>query len=317
MAANGPGPIPAISMILKPFSGPTTLLLVSLRARRYAHQHPFVDFQTLAFGYGLVEGPTVDASGSLFFSDVLGGGVYRLALDGTIDTVVPKRRGVGGIALHADGGVVVSGRDLSHVRDGVSRTVFSIDGLPGWNDICTDSTGRVYAGALRFAVFDPAAEPVPGECWRIDGEGQATLLYGDVLHPNGIALSPDERRIYHSDTRRDVIVVHELGDDGTAHDRREIRFPPGAPDGMAVDEKGCVWVASAGGACVVRLTPDGEVDRRIDVPARIVTSVCFGGAERRDLYVVTADNKVSPERRGTILRARLDVAGAPVPPARV
>jgi gluconolactonase len=275
-----------------------------------------VQFELLASGYGLVEGPTVDARGNLFFSDVLGGGVYGLDSSGEVTTVVPKRRGVGGIALHADGGVVVSGRDVSHVHNGQTRVLYRIEGLPGWNDLCTDSAGRVYAGALRFMVFDGDAEPVPGECRRIDAEGAATELYGGVVHANGIALSPGEDRIYHSDTRANVVLVHDLVD-GRALNRRAFDFPPGAPDGLAVDEAECVWVASAVGGCVVRLTPDGDVDRRVDVPARAVTSLCFGGTDRRELHVVTADNTEKPEAKGSVLRTRVDVAGAIVHPATI
>jgi gluconolactonase len=77
-------------------------------------------FETLASGYGLVEGPTWAPDGSLYYSDVLGGGVYRRDPSGAIETVIPKRRGVGGIALHAEGGLVVGGRDLVHVRDGAN-----------------------------------------------------------------------------------------------------------------------------------------------------------------------------------------------------
>lgn len=274
-------------------------------------------FETLASGYGLVEGPTVDAAGNLYFSDVLGGGVYRLAPDDRdVATVVPKRRGVGGIALHADGGLVLSGRDIVHVREGETRHLFRIEGLPGWNDLCTDASGRVYAGALRFMVFDRDAEPVPGECWRVDAEGQATRLYGGVVHANGIALSPTEDRIYHSDTRAGVVHVHDLVD-GEALNPRRFEFPPGAPDGMAIDEAGCVWVASAGSGCVVRLTPEGDVDRRVEVPARVVTSLCYGGDDRRSLYVTTADNTDDPALGGCVLRTETDVAGAPVYPARV
>jgi len=273
--------------------------------------------ETLVSGYGLVEGPTVDGGGNVYFSDVLGGGVYRRDPDGEITTVVPKRRGVGGIALHADGGVVVSGRDIVHVRNGENRTLFTIAGLPGWNDLCADSAGRVYAGSIRFAVFDPDAQPVPGELWRIDAEGEASLLYGDVLHPNGVALSPDERTIYHSDTRNNVIVVHTLADDGAAGDRRAFHFPPGAPDGVAVDDQGCLWVASARGGCVARVTPEGEIDRVLEVPARTVASVCFGGDDWHDLYVVTADNAEEPDGGGSMFRVRVDVAGAPVHPARI
>src|SRR5215216_83241 len=124
--------------------------------------------ETLASGYGLVEGPTVDGDGNLYFSDVLGGGVYRRDPDGEITTVVPKRRGVGGIVLHADGGIVVSGRDICHVRDGVSRILFALEGTLGWNDITADGKGRVYAGTIRSDPFSEGGEREPGELWRIE-----------------------------------------------------------------------------------------------------------------------------------------------------
>ena len=81
-------------------------------------------------GTGLLEGPRWSADGSVYFSDVIAGGVYRAAPDGSIETVVEKRRGVGGLVLHEDGGVVCSGRDLIHVRDGETRTLLA----PGRRD---------------------------------------------------------------------------------------------------------------------------------------------------------------------------------------
>lgn len=58
--------------------------------------------ETLATGYGLIEGPRVDAEDRRYFSDARRAGVYRRSPDGSIETVVPKRRGVGGIVLYAD-----------------------------------------------------------------------------------------------------------------------------------------------------------------------------------------------------------------------
>src|SRR5207244_8997438 len=73
--------------------------------------------EALAWGYGLVEGPCAAPDCSVYFSDVLGGGVHRWLPDATIETVLAKRRGIGGIALHAAGGLVLSGRDVIAVGD--------------------------------------------------------------------------------------------------------------------------------------------------------------------------------------------------------
>jgi gluconolactonase len=273
--------------------------------------------ETLATGYGLIEGPRADPEGGLYFSDVTNGGVYRRAPDGRIETVVPRRRGVGGIALHADGGIVISGRNVCHVRDGDTRVLFERDDIPGFNDIFTDALGRVYCGSMRADPFRTEGERTPGELWRIDAAGAAVELYGDVSLTNGIGLSPDGRLLYHSDTAAQHVVVHELTPDGRAKDRRAIDVAPGFPDGLAVDEEGVIWVALYGSGCVSRYRPDGAPDGRLAVPASSVTSLCFGGSDRRDLYVVSADNSDDSKRGGSIFRTRVDVPGLDSPLARV
>jgi xylono-1,5-lactonase len=269
-----------------------------------------MDWDVIAHGYGLAEAPTIDIDGSLLFSDVLGGGVYRIDAAAKVTTVVPKRRGIGGIAIHETGGIVCSGRDLIHVREGQEqRTVLHVDGVAGWNDLCTDPAGRIYAGALRFAVFDPEAQVVPGELWRIEPDAAAAIVFGDVVHANGVACTPDGRTIYLSDSRRQCIIVFDV-ERGT---RRRIDVSPlGHPDGMALDENGAVWVALVAGG-IARLTPDGEVDGKLEPPSAFTTSLCFAG---RDLYVTTGGHSEHPELRGCVLRTNVDVAGAPVAPAR-
>src|SRR5262249_56147896 len=117
-------------------------------------------FDTLAYGYGLIEGPRVDGAGNLYFSDVTNGGVYRRRPDGSIDTVVPRRRGVGGIALHADGGLVISGKNICHVTDGTTRILFARDDAPGFNDLFTDPRRRVYTRTMKSDPFNLDAQPV-------------------------------------------------------------------------------------------------------------------------------------------------------------
>jgi sugar lactone lactonase YvrE len=224
---------------------------------------------------------------------------------------------VGGIALHADGGIVISGRNICHVRDGETRVLFEREDIPGFNDLFTDARGRVYCGSMRADPFKTEGERTPGELWRLDAAGAAVELYGDVSLTNGIGLSPDGRLLYHSDTAAQHIVVHELTPDGRAKDRRAIDVAPGFPDGLAVDEEGVIWVALYGSGCVARYRPDGAPDGSLEVPASSVTSLCFGGADRRDLYVVSADNSDDPERGGSIFRTRVDVPGLAAPLARI
>jgi len=270
-----------------------------------------MDWEVLAHGYGLAEAPTIDTDGSVLFSDVLGGGIYRLAADGTVTTVVPKRRGVGGLAVHEDGGIVCSGRDVVHVReDREPRTVIHVDGVAGWNDVCTDAAGRVYAGALRFAVFDPNADVVPGELWRVAPNDDPTVVFGDVVHANGVACTADGRTVYLSDTRRQHVIVFDVARATRQHvDLSAL----GHPDGMALDEHDALWVALVSGG-IVRLTPDGKVDQHLEPPSAFTTSMCFAG---RDLYVTTGSHSAHADLRGCVLRTTVDVAGAPVTPARV
>ena len=274
--------------------------------------------ETLASGYGLLEGPRVDVADNLYFSDVPNGGVYCRSPKGEVTTVVPRRRGVGGIALHADGGVVVSGKNICQVKDGQTRILFQRDDIPGFNDIFTDSAGRVYVGSLRSDPFKEGAR-TPGELWRIAGEGQVVEMYGNVGLTNGIGFSPDGKIIYHADSAGPHLIVHDVMADGTMKNRRTIaQMTDGTiPDGLCVDEAGCIWVAVYGGRCAARYTPEGKLDRKVEVPAKAVTSVCFGGKDRRDLYIVTADNTEVPERKGTIFRTRVETPGLAAPLARV
>ncbi|MFQ5381561.1 MAG: SMP-30/gluconolactonase/LRE family protein [Dehalococcoidia bacterium] len=274
------------------------------------------DFELLLSGRSLIEGPRVDADGNLYFSDVHNGGVYRRRPDGTVETAVPKRRGVGGIALHADGGLVVGGRNVQHVKDGRIRVLFDPEDANGINDLFTDSAGRVYTGTLRSDPFSEGGERLAGDCWRIEGEGIASRLYGDVGLTNGIGFSPDESVIYHSDTARNHVIAHDIVDGRCVNRRAFATLERGGPDGLAVDQDGGLWVAAYGGGCITHFDAAGRLVEHLEVPATAVTSVCFGAADLRDLYVATADH-ADPSLGGCILRTRAPVAGLPAPPARI
>ena len=279
-----------------------------------------MDLELLAFGFGLVEGPRTDATGVLYFSDITNGGVFRRGLDGTVETLVPDRRMVGGLALHADGGFVMSGPDVVHWRDGATRVLLRDETIKHWNDLQPDAEGRVVAGSVRSDLFDPAGSRAPGECYRIALDGSATVLYDGVAVSNGIGFSPDGRTLYHSDSTSKGLWAHDVAADGSVSNRRHIgraAFERGIPDGMCVDADGNLWVAHVGGRRVAKLDPAGELIGEVPVPAKAVTSVAFGGPEHDELYIVTADNLDDASRGGSIFRGRPGVAGVPTPLARV
>src|SRR3989454_5879254 len=189
------------------------------RLRRPAARRTSAAMETLAFGYGLAEAPRVDAAGNLYFSDAIEGGVYRRAPDGAVSVVVLKRRGVGGLVLHADGGGVVSGKDVSHVRNGETRILLTVAGVLGFNDLTTDAAGRVFVGSLRSPVLQNE-ERVPGELWRVDGPGRAGEGYRHVAFANGVGFAPDGRTISHSSYSEGVVLAHALAEDGHGVNRR-------------------------------------------------------------------------------------------------
>jgi len=279
-----------------------------------------VELELLASGYGLVEGPRTDAANNLYFTDIPGGSVYRRSPDGTIETLVTGRKMIGGLALHADGGFVMSGPNVAHWRDGDVRVLLEVDGVNSFNDIQPDGEGRLYAGAIRSNLEDLRAEKVPGECYRLAPGGSVEELYGDIEVSNGIGLSPDGRTLYHVDSTTKGIWVHDVAADGSVSNRRHIgrgAFERGIPDGMCVDADGNLWVAHVGGRRVVKLSPTGDELDQIPVPAKAVTSAAFGGPDLEDLYIVTADNLDDTSQRGCVFRCRPGVAGLPTPLARV
>lgn len=278
--------------------------------------------QLIATGFGLIEGPVWDSERGLYFSDVVNGGVHLLDRADKVSLVVPKRRGVGGMALHETGGLVVGGRDIAFVAaDGTTRSLLSLEaisGATGFNDLCTDQTGRVYAGSLAFRVFG-GDTPKPGHLHVIDLDGTMRTLSDGILLTNGLGFSPDGQRLYHCDSRASLVRVYDVKADGSIGPWR--RFATGGPDavtdGLKVATDGSVWVADAHGGRVIVFNEDGTHRQDLAVPLPMVTSVCFGGDDLRDLYVVTGSRGGPKENCGSIFRTRVEVAGLAVPPARV
>ena len=276
----------------------------------------------VASGFGLIEGPVWDPNNGLYFSDVPNGGVHLLDQAGEVSLAVPKRRGIGGIALHEAGGLVVGGRDVAYV-DLAETTprpwlaTADIPGATGFNDLTTDSAGRIYVGSLAFRVFGGEA-PRPGFLHVIDLDGSMRTLADGVMLTNGLGFSPDGRRLYHSDSRSGLVRVYPVNADGSVGPWEPFaRLDAGLPDGLAVATDGSVWVADARGGRVAVFEADGTHRRDLAVPLPMVTSVCFGGEDLRDLYIATGSDGAPTTASGTLYLERVETPGLALPQARV
>jgi D-xylonolactonase len=284
-----------------------------------------VKAELLCDGYGLVEGPVWVPDRGLLFSDVLHGGVFCLNTAGDVSTVFEHRRGIGGMALHERGGLVVSGRNLAYkaFAGGDTVTLFDRDadnGRVGFNDITTDRVGRIYAGSLGSSpVFDDGLEPRAGDLYLIDLDGSARIVAAEVQLTNGLGFSPDGKTLYHSDSHRHTVFCYTVSADGSLGPKTPFVKPArGIPDGLVVSVDGAVWVALAdGGHGVAVYTADGREQGFIEIATPMCTSVCFGGADLQDLYIVSGSQGTNSERAGGVYRARTEVAGLAVAMSRV
>ena len=205
----------------------------------------------LTDGYGLIEGPVWDPARGLLFSDVINGGVFCLHHGGSVTPVIMHRRGIGGMALHENGGLVVSGRNvaLKPADDGETHTILNGDpenGILGFNDLTTDQAGRIYVGSLAFRPVGSNDEPKPGNLYCIDLDGKARIVGHDVILTNGLGFSPDGKRLYHAESRRNLVRVYDVKANGDLGPHET--FAPvdnGIPDGLAVAEDGSVRLPCA------------------------------------------------------------------------
>lgn len=270
-----------------------------------------IAFDVMATGFRFCEAPRVDGDGTIWFSDLLGGGYHRRRPDGAIELALPGRLWIGGATRDLGDAVLCGGQGgLVLARDGIVTPVLSaIAGRPivAVNDIEADASGAVYGGTIDFAaIFERGETPTDGILFRLDPAGVLTVLRDDVVGSNGIGFSPDGRTMYHSESTVGVWAWSMR--DGIAAAPPRLLIPADDCDGLAVDQAGGLWVAFWRAAMLRRYHRDGSLDRTIALPFPNIVSLAFGGADGRDLYVTTGGEA----GQGGVIRLRSDVPGCPV-----
>jgi len=201
------------------------------------------------------------------------------ARDGSI--LAGMETGVFRLALHDDGSVEATRLAAPEALEAGMR----------FNDGRCDRQGRFWSGTM---FMDMVAERAVGQLYRYSsGEGLSAPIVSGLLTQNGLAFSPDGRTMYLSDSHpksQQVWVFDYDTDSGTPTNRRpfvDMRAHPGRPDGAAVDADGCYWTCGNDAGVLLRFTPDGRLDRTIEVPMAKPSMCSFGGPGLDTLLVTS------------------------------
>ena len=154
------------------------------------------------------------------------------------------------------------------------------------NDGKVDRRGRFFAGGM-----DDREELAVCGLWRLDPELTVTRVEEGIICTNGPCWSPDDETFYVADTFVDEFWAYDYDiDAGSLSNKRvfaDTKGVPGVPDGSTVDAEGCLWNAELISGDLVRYDPDGNVERKIGLPVRNITSVMFGGDDLDEIYVTS------------------------------
>jgi sugar lactone lactonase YvrE len=240
-----------------------------------------------------IEGPAFDKDGNLY--------VVNFQKDGTVGLVKPD--GATSLFITLPEGstansVKFDSKGFMYLADYTGHNVLKVDmktkevsiyvhddrfNQP--NDIIINKKDQLFAS-------DPNWKGGTGQIWRIDTGGKAVLLNSNMGTTNGIALSPDEKTLYVNESVQRKIWAFDVDDSGNISNKRLFaEFPDFGFDGMACDNKGNLYVTRYGKGTIAIMSPDGKVQREVQLKGKRCSNLVFGGKNGKTVYVTMQDRK--------------------------
>lgn len=252
----------------------------------------------LPWGAQLGEAPVWHSDENrLYWVDILQPAVYRFDPQTGVNEECKLRKLVSAVLPRAGGGLMAA------TQDGIEILDFDTGSLIPFADPETDVAenrlndakvgpgGSIWVGSMRLDASKPS-----GGLFRITSQGTVERKESGLTVSNGMDWSPDKSTFYFVDTVPGVIYAYDSEQgSGSLSNRRvfaEIPKHDGRADGLTVDSEGGVWCAIWDGWCVRRYSPNGDLDRTIDMPVPRPTSVCFGGPDMKTLFITSARTRL-------------------------
>jgi gluconolactonase len=250
--------------------------------------------ELVASGMGFTEGPVWDPAGFVYVSDEVLNKIFRIYPDGRKEELISLG--------DPDGNTYNEHRQLIDCAS-VLRAVIRIktDGI--YTVLADRYQGRRFNspndvvigpdGAIYFT--DPTSDVPKNQkqeldfkgVFRLDAQGQVRLLTKELTEPNGLAFSPDGKRLYVDDSAQRNIRVYDFQPDGTLRNGRIFSEEPGGkgegvPDGMKLDRAGNLYVTGPGGIWI--WDSDGNHLGTIILPEQ-PANLAWGDSDLKTLYI--------------------------------
>jgi len=277
--------------------------------------------QTILEGLAFPECPRWHDN-ALFFSDMHAGAVWRIDAQGVSTKVLDLPAFPGGLGWLSDGTLqVVSMRDRCLMRRAPNGLTVLADLsalAPGFtNDMVMDHLGRAYVGNFGFDL-NGGESPKPTVLICVDPGGSARIVAENMMFPNGAVITPDNRTFIIAETFAGRLTAFDILPNGDLINRRVFAEIPGVfADGICLDAEDGIWAACASEDRIIRVIEGGKITNDIPLPGRRSYACMLGGADRRDLYICTAEDHLPDRtihtRKGRIEVVRVDVPGAGLP----
>lgn len=235
-------------------------------------------------------------AGKLWWIDITGQTLNRFDPVNRSNECWPVGTDIGSCALAGDGSVIMAMRggfrrfDMRSEETTLLAAVEAETPAIRLNDGRCDGAGRYWAGTVHIP---PDPDDPRGALFQLDPDGCCSRVLDNFLIPNGMAMSPDSRTLYISDSHPSVQTIWAFDFDLDAGElsRRRIfattREMAGRPDGACVDAEGFYWIALIDGWQIARFAPDGRLDRTVQMPVSSPTMCCFGGDDLSTMYVTS------------------------------
>lgn len=236
-------------------------------------------------GYQFSEGPAVDASGNLYFTDIPANRIYRLDAAGKPQVFVEDSHSTNGLMFGPDGRLYGCQNGLRRIAafDTAGMATVIAEGVE-CNDLVVNRQGGIY-------FTDPGNHRV----WYVSPGGEKRVVDEGIAQPNGIILWPDQGTLVVADTQGENLWAFRVESDGGLAFKQPyytMRLPNGGAqsgaDGMTIDSAGRLYVATYAG--LQMFDPTGRLGGVILKPQNaFLSNAVFGGPKLDTLYVTTTD----------------------------